>query len=62
MEMTSRKLVIDHQPSDYPSDAPSVDELLAHLGKQTGVRLEGNEDEGDRTAADFADDEPTEID
>jgi hypothetical protein len=56
----TRKLSVKHLPSDYPTDAPSVDELLAHLGKQTGFRLEDNEDEGDRTAADFADAEPIE--
>jgi hypothetical protein len=51
-------LTVQHLPSDYPTDAPSVDELLIHLGKQTGFNLETTEDEGDRTAADYADAEP----
>ena len=49
-----RKLEVKHLPSDYPNDTPSVDDLLAHLGKQTGFSLEG-ENEGDRTAQDYAD-------
>lgn len=53
-----RKLHVQHLPSDYPTDAPSVDELLNHLSKQTGFSLEANEEEGDRTAADYADAEP----
>jgi hypothetical protein len=52
-----RKLQVQHLASDYPNDTPSVDDLLAHLVKQTGFRLEG-EAEGDRTAADYADAEP----
>ena len=52
-----RKLEVQHLPSDYPNDTPSVDDLLAHLGKQTGFSLEG-EAEGDRTAQDYADAEP----
>jgi hypothetical protein len=53
-----RKSEVQHLPSDY-NDAPTVDELINHLGKQTGFRLEA-EEEGDRTAADYADDEPIE--
>jgi hypothetical protein len=53
----SSTLTVKHLPSDYPNDTPSVDDLLAHLGKQTGFSLEG-EAEGDRTAADYADAEP----
>jgi hypothetical protein len=52
-----RKLEIQHLASDYPTDAPSVDDLLSHLGKQTGFSLEG-EAEGDRIAQDYADAEP----
>jgi hypothetical protein len=52
----SSTLTVRHLPSDYPTDAPSVDDLLAHLGKQTGFSLEGGE-EGDRTAQDYADSE-----
>ena len=46
-----RKLEVQHLASDYPTDAPSVDDLLVHLGKQSGFSLEGGE-EGDRTAQD----------
>ena len=53
-----RKLQVQHLTSDYPTDAPSVDDLLAHLGKQTGFSLEHDEEEGDRTAQDYADAEP----
>ena len=53
----SSTLTVKHLPSDYPNDTPSVDDLLAHLGKQTGFSLEG-ENEGDRTAQDYADAEP----
>jgi hypothetical protein len=50
---------VQHQPSGY-NDTPSVDALLNHLGKQTGVQLEAEEKEiawydGDRTSADYAD-------
>jgi hypothetical protein len=45
---------VQHLPSDYPNDTPSVDDLLAHLGKQTGFSLEG-EEEGDRNSQDYAD-------
>jgi hypothetical protein len=31
---------VQHLPSDYPIDAPSIDELLSHLAKKTGVDLE----------------------
>lgn len=57
--MKTIKLNVTHLPSDYPTDAPSVDDLLTHLGKQTGFRLEDDEQDGDRTAADYADAEPT---
>jgi hypothetical protein len=30
-------LKVQHLPSDYPTDAPSVDELLNHLGKQSDI-------------------------
>jgi hypothetical protein len=49
---------VQYLSSDYPNDTPSVDDLLAHLGKTTGFTLEGGEDEGDRTAQDYADAEP----
>jgi hypothetical protein len=57
-----RKLEVQHQPSDYPSDVPSIDEMLAYIGKKTGFNpaamfSQATEDEGDRTAADFADSE-----
>jgi hypothetical protein len=55
-----RKLSVKHLPSDYPTGAPSVDELLSHLAKQTGFSLEDPEEEGDHTAVDFADAEPIE--
>jgi hypothetical protein len=42
-----RKSEVQHLPSDY-NDAPTVDELINHLGKQTGFRLEA-EEEGDRS-------------
>jgi hypothetical protein len=49
---------VQHQPSEY-IDTPSVDALLNHLGKQTGVQLEAEEEiawyDGDRTSADYAD-------
>jgi hypothetical protein len=48
----TRKLEVQHLASDYPTDAPSVDDLLVHLGKQSGFSLEGGEEEGDRTAQD----------
>jgi hypothetical protein len=48
-------LKVQHLASDYPNDTPSVDDLLAHLGKQTGFSLDNNEEEGDRTAVDYAD-------
>jgi hypothetical protein len=37
------------------NEAPTVDQLISHLEKRTGFRLEDTEDEGDRTAADYAD-------
>ena len=54
-------LEVKHLPSDYPTDAPSVDELLTHLGKQTGFSLEDEVNDGDRIAADYADAEPSVI-
>jgi hypothetical protein len=51
-------LAVLHLVSDYPTDAPSVDDLLAHLGRQTGFSLDANDDEGDRIAQDYADAEP----
>jgi hypothetical protein len=54
-----RKLQVQYLPSDYPTDAPSVDDLLTHLSKTTGFRLEDTEDEGDRIAADYADANPS---
>lgn len=63
-----RKLEVAHQPSDYPTDAPSVDDLLAHLGKQTGVDLEGEDDSSadykagyDNGEAEPSNDEPTDF-
>ena len=58
-----------HLASDYPTDAPSVDRLLTHLStvalSQTKHICDcGNEhkaDDGDRTAADYADAEPIHI-
>jgi hypothetical protein len=56
-------LEVKHLPSDYPTDAPSVDEMLAYIGKKQGFDpaaisfdIEG---EGDRIAADYADAEPS---
>jgi hypothetical protein len=40
-----RKSEVQHLPSDY-NDAPTVDELINHFGKQTGFRPE-DEEEGD---------------
>jgi hypothetical protein len=49
-------LKVQHLPSDY-QDAPSVDELLAHIGKQTGITPEllqdVADDEGDSSNADY---------
>jgi hypothetical protein len=60
-----RKLQVQHQPSDFPSDAPSIDEMLAYIGRKTGFnpatmfsQVTEDENEGDRTAADYADAEP----
>jgi hypothetical protein len=60
-----RKLQVQHQPSDLPSDAPSIDEMLAYIGRKTGFnpatmfsQVTEDENEGDRTAADYADAEP----
>jgi hypothetical protein len=54
-----KKLKVQHLASDY-NDAPTVDELLAHIGNQLDYKPlpDHNEDEGDRTAADYADAEP----
>jgi hypothetical protein len=51
-----RKLEVDHQPSDYPTDAPSIDALLAHLGKVTGLSAvissdSDEEEDGDTNSA-----------
>jgi hypothetical protein len=46
---TVRKLAVAHQPSAYPTDAPSVNELLSHLAGKTGVDLEP----ADESDADF---------
>jgi hypothetical protein len=50
-------LTVQHLSSDY-NDAPTVDELLAHIGGELDFRQLPDHDEGDRTAADYADDEP----
>jgi hypothetical protein len=48
----TRKLEVKHLASDYPNDRPSVDDLLALLGKVTGmsaiVPSEQEQDEGIR--------------
>jgi hypothetical protein len=54
---------VQHQPSDFISDAPAIDEMLAYIGKKTCFNpvtmfSQVTEDEGDRTAADYADAEP----
>jgi hypothetical protein len=53
----TRKLQVQHQSSDFPSDVPSIDECW-HIGKKTGFnpatmfsQITEDEDEGDRTAA-----------
>jgi hypothetical protein len=60
-----RKLQVQHQPSDFTSDATSIDEMLAYIGRKTGFnpatmfsQVTEDENEGDRTAADYADAEP----
>jgi hypothetical protein len=67
-----RKLEVQHLASDFPSDAPSIDEMLAYIGRKTGFnpatmfsqvtedenQVTEDENEGDRTAADYADAEP----
>jgi hypothetical protein len=61
----TRKLHVQHQSSDFPSDVSSIDEMLAYIGKKTGFnpatlfsQITEDEDKGDRTAADYADAEP----
>ena len=60
----TRKLQVQHQSSDFPSDVPSIDECW-HIGKKTGFnpatlfsQITEDEDKGDRTVADYADAEP----
>ena len=48
-----RKLQVQHQPSDFPSDVPSIDEMLAYIRKKTDFNpatmfSQGAKDEGDR--------------
>jgi hypothetical protein len=40
-------LEVQHLQSDYPTDVPSVDALLVHLAKKTGVELEPEDSEAD---------------
>jgi hypothetical protein len=54
---------VQHLASDFPSDVPSIEEMLAYIGKKTGFNpatmfSQVTEDEGDRIAADYADAEP----
>jgi len=50
----TRKLQVQHQSSDFPSDVPSIDECW-HIGKKTGFnpaamlsQITQDEDKGDR--------------
>jgi hypothetical protein len=49
--------------SDFPSNVHSIEEMLAYIGKKTGFNSatmfsQIAKDEGDRTAADYADANP----
>jgi hypothetical protein len=54
---------VKHLASDFPSNVHSIEEMLAYIGKKTGFNSatmfsQIAKDEGDRTAADYADANP----